>query len=393
MASKIILASAHRFHSNIRLGTSHLAEALRRRGWDVLFIEQPSSPFHLIHPASRDVATRKFAGALGRGAARKGDGMSAPGGSLDLLNVVSLLPHVNAPLFRSRFTLANWWRLTFPPIGREIARRGFADASALMFDSPFFFPLSALTGLPTVYRYADRLGGFTEITPAMLELQERVLDRVDLVAYTALALENDLKARSRSTLYLPNGVDLEAFAGAQAEPPELAAIPRPRAIYSGAFGPWFDVDILRGAAAVLPQVQFVLLGPMPEERLGLANLPNVHFLGEKPFADVPRYLLHSQAAIIPFDTIRMPSLVEAINPLKLYEYCAAGLPVVSYESNEFDALRAPVETYRSQAEFVDALRRAIETDTEESRNHRMAWASEASWDLRAARLEEALARL
>ncbi|WP_394889475.1 glycosyltransferase [Mesorhizobium sp. AaZ16] len=387
---KIIFASAHRFKPTLRLGTSYLAEAFAKRGWEVLFIEQPTSLFHMIHPAKSRIATDKF-----KKAARtiwQGNPMvlAEP---VSLLNVVSLIPHVNVPAFRSSATLEHWWRMTFPSVTREIRERGFANASALVFDSPFFFPLARATETPSVYRYADRMREFSEVTPAMRLLEERIFREADLVFYTSKALENDLADRKGPVLHLPNGVDIDAYGNRPPEPAELSTIPEPRVIYSGTIGRWFDAGLIRAAARELDQIQFVLLGNLPPERTKLADIPNVHLLGEKSFERVPEFLLHCQAAIIPFDVDGMPDLVGAINPLKLYEYCAAGLPVVTYVSEEIAAGGAPVDFYRSKRDFIELIRDAIRADSTEKRQARKAWAATASWDLRAAELERTLARI
>ena len=122
----IIFASAHRFDADIRLGSSHLAREMAKRGWRVLFIEQPTSPFHLLNPSSARVAASKLAGALAGGIASHASGTSG----VEVLNAVSLLPHVNAPLLRSAFTLERWRASTLPPLSRAIAGRGFDQVRA-----------------------------------------------------------------------------------------------------------------------------------------------------------------------------------------------------------------------------------------------------------------------
>jgi hypothetical protein len=387
---KIIFASAHRYMSTIRLGTSYLAGALAKRGWDVLFLEQPTSPFHYLHPRSRPGAAAKARDAL---AARKsGESAQVVAGNpgVTVLNVATLLPHVNFPGFRSSLTLQNWWRATLPSVGREISRRGFAEASVFFFDSPLFFPLAKAAGIRSIYRYADRMSKFTEITPAMLRLQERVFQEADLVVHTARALKADFASRTGPSLYLPNGVDLDAYETVGPEPVELSAIPRPRVVYSGAVERWFDSTLVAEAARRMTDVHFVLVGRVSSGHASLEDQPNIHLLGQRPFSRIPGFLGHCQAGIIPFDKARMPELVEAINPLKLYEYCAAGLPVVGFRSEEIAALDAPVSTFETADGFVEALRRELAGDAPAKKESRRRWAAAASWDRRAAELERAL---
>lgn len=383
--SKIILASAHRYGDPIRLGTSYLAEALARRGWRVLFLEQPTSPFHLLSARSRATALEKL-----RATCREILRPPVPETSTAnpvVLNVVTALPHVAFPIFDSAVTLRNWWRLTFPSLAGSVRNMGFGPTDFILFDTPSFFPFARSMRMRSIYRYADRLKEFSEVTKAMIDLQDVIFREADLIAYTARTLEKDMIREGRS-FYLPNGVDGEAFASQVPEPPELASIPRPRVVYSGAFGPWFDFDLLSAASEAMPDYHFVLIGPAGTAEAALGKRPNVHFLGQQWSSRVPQFLLHCQAAIIPFDRSRYPELTDAINPLKLYEYCAAGLPVICYPSEEISALGAPVEFYSSLEEFIGLLRGAIGEDGVERIRRRKAWAGEATWDKRAALLEQ-----
>ena len=383
----IIFASAHRFDADIRLGSSHLAREMAKRGWRVLFIEQPTSPFHLLNPSSARVAASKLAGALAGGIAGHASGTSG----VEVLNTVSLLPHVNAPLLRSAFTLEHWRASTLPPLSRAISSRGFDRAAALVFDSPFYHPLVSALAIPGVYRYADRMSKFAGVTQAMLDMQERVIREAALVIYTADALAADLAQRSGPVLNLPNGVDLEPYLVTQDEPAPLAPLPRPRVVYSGAFEAWFDAELVAEAAQRMPGVQFVLIGDAAALRHRFSNLPNIHMTGRIPHEQVAPFLQHCDVGIIPFRRDGDNGLVEAINPLKLYEYCAAGLPVVAYRSPEFDRLEAPVIGYDTLDGFVAGMERALADAAHDAvRTNQRIWAAEHSWSGRAAALDEAI---
>jgi hypothetical protein len=355
----------------------------------VLFLEQPTSPFHYLHPRSRSGAAAKARNLL---AARRGgqNEAVADGGRVTVLNVATLLPHVNFPGFRSSLTLEHWWRATVPLVLRKIDRIGFAEPVALFFDSPLFFPLAKAAGIRSVYRYADRMSKFVEITPAMVRLQERVFQEADLIVHTAKVLKTDFASRTGPSLYLPNGVDVEAYEAIGSEPAELSGIPRPRIVYSGAVARWFDSKLVAEAARQMEDVHFVLIGSVSPGHTVLQGQRNIHLLGQKPFSSISGLLRHCQAGIIPFDKARMPELVEAIHPLKLYEYCAAGLPVVGYWSDEIAASGVQVSTYENAASFVEAVRMELAADGPTKKEQRREWAAAASWDRRATDLERAL---
>lgn len=388
---RLVVASSHRYADNPRLGSSYLAEAMARIGWRVLFIEQPTSPFHLVFPQSRNGALQKTK-AVWRQLRRSGQ----DAGSVQVLNLFSLLPHVNVSPFDSDISLRHWWRATLPLASRALERRGFGDPDAFLFDSPYFFPLARRMGAPAVYRYADRIQEFSGITAAMAKLQDQIFREAELVVATSRPLYGDLAARSRPSVYIPNGVDIDAFRTPWPEPASLTAIPHPRALYAGALDEWFDFDLLQQAVRANPDIHFVLIGKInvPADRLRpFSEAANVHLLGEVSFRRVPAFMQHSDAGIIPFDTNGNSSLVEAVNPLKLYEYCAAGLPVICYRSREIEQMQAPIRVYGDAADFSVALRYELDRDMPAARRVRQDWAGEATWTQRAAMLEQALLEL
>ncbi len=383
-AKQIIIASTHPFMADMRFGTSYLAEALCELGWDILYIEQPTSPLHLVHPQSRKRARQKFIGALRTFAGnartyRFGDG------SLTVHQTIVPWPHINMPLLRGEHMLNFWWKYSFPRLANVFKRSGLVRPQAFLTDSPYFYSLAQNLQLPIVYRYADRIQYFSEVTPALLVKQQVALQSSDIVLYTSKAMQADLQDRTKPTYYLPNGVNTALYGQPYDEPPELMGIPKPRIIYSGTLGPWLDVSAIRTAALELPNMQFVLLGKSSTEHPSLASISNVHFLGTVPHYRVPEFLQHSQVGIIPFDIVNQADFVSAINPLKLYEYCASGLPVVSYISKETIKAGDLIDYYKTPAEFITSIRTALaRTDSATRRD----WADKMSWSNRAMELQD-----
>src|SRR5690606_35358937 len=298
----------HPFMADMRLGTSYLAEALCKLGWNVLYIEQPTSPLHLVHPRAHKQARQKVIGALRTFSGnapiyRFGDG------SLTLLQTIVPWPHINMPLLRGKHMLSFWWKYTFPRFPSSFRRAGLAHPQAFLTDSPYFFSLAQNLQLPVIYRYADRIQYFSEVTPALLAKQKIALQSSDIVLYTSKVMQADLQDRAKPTHYLPNGVNTALYGAPCDEPPDLMSIPKPRIIYSGTLGPWLDVSAIRAAAIVLPDIQFALLGKSSIEHPSLAGISNVLFLGTVPHYRVSEFLQHSQVGIIPFDIINQPDLV------------------------------------------------------------------------------------
>jgi glycosyltransferase involved in cell wall biosynthesis len=156
---------------------------------------------------------------------------------------------------------------------------------------------------------------------------------------------------------LENGVDLDHFGpGASGACPPLP--PGPRAVYTGALDERFGLASLRMAAERLPEVAFVLAGPPGAGIRALAaTLPNIHLLGQVPYATLPALLAHCHVALLPMSA---HPANEGRSPMKLYEYAASGLSVVATATSELHR-RAPdfVRLAASDEAFAEHLRAAV----------------------------------
>jgi glycosyltransferase involved in cell wall biosynthesis len=183
-------------------------------------------------------------------------------------------------------------------------------------------------------------------------------------------------------------VEYEHFARPRPAPPEYVGLPRPIAVYVGVILEWFAFAWVRQAAARLPGMQFVLIGPDALARQELGGLGNVHLLGPRDYASVPAYLQYADVGIIPFDADRGGNTVACLNPLKFYQYLASGLPVVSASWTAIRKLRGPARLCETADDFVAALRQAV-TDPGDGDAYRR-YAAAEDWGRRAATLLEAL---
>jgi glycosyltransferase involved in cell wall biosynthesis len=192
-------------------------------------------------------------------------------------------------------------------------------------------------------------------------------------------------------LLCPNGVDYEHFArgrlgrheGAPDDLKPLVENERPLIGYYGALARWFDFDLLHQVAENHPEWIFVLLGPDHDGAVSSGELrqrTNLHWLGPKPYADLPFYLRCFDVGIIPF---KLNEITHSASPVKLYEYMAAGKPVVITPMEE--SLRCPgvlagdgPEAFAGQIERGLALR--TDPDYQELLDRT---ARENTWDVRA----------
>jgi len=125
----------------------------------------------------------------------------------------------------------------------------------------------------------------------------------------------------------------------------------------------------------------------------LRRYPNVHFLGEKPRPELPGYLKGLAVALVPY---RANELTRNIFPLKLFEYLAAGLPVVVGGLPELRRFEGTIGVADEPQDYPGLVRRAIAEDGPDKRAERVALAAENTWDRRVEEIsllvEEALER-
>jgi glycosyltransferase involved in cell wall biosynthesis len=253
-------------------------------------------------------------------------------------------------------------------LGRELARR---------------------LDIPLVYDRIDLHVGFPGVPARIETVEARLIREADLVCATAGLLAERPREVSPQVLLLPNGVDLAAFPA----PAAVRQTGSPVVVgYVGALGPWFDVEAVEAAGRAFPDWRFRLAGQVEDpEVAALAGLPNLETVGEIPFADVPSFLAGLDVALVPFRDL---PLTRAVDPVKLYEALAMGLPVVARRLPETERWAEPlVYLYDDPAGFVRQMRRAVEQRSPELARERRRVAEGESWDRRAAGLLRAVAAL
>ncbi len=192
--------------------------------------------------------------------------------------------------------------------------------------------------------------------------------------------------------FLPNAVDPARWAGAEPAP-ELTSLPRPLAGYAGTIQGRLDVALLGAVAAALPDATFALVGRVGRAVEGaLAALPrNVRLLPPVRHDALPPVVAACDAGIVPHVH---DALTASMDPLKLYEYLAAGLPVVSTVASPNPALGGEVRIARDAEAFAAALREELSADDPERRAARRRTVAGETWAARADRvltvLDEAL---
>ena len=254
-----------------------------------------------------------------------------------------------------------------------------------------------------VYHCVDEHSAFPGLVdPAVVKAYDDELTRrADLVITTAANLRAARLMLNPHTYHVANAADVEHFKKALdpelALPPDIAALPRPRVGVIGVHDERLDVEAIEAVARADPSWSVVLIGPVrpgdvDEARLGA--LPNVHLLGGKPLAELPAYLKGLDVALIPY---RLNELSRNIFPLKLFEYLAGGVPVVSAALPELAGFAEVVALADRPEDYPARVASALRDDSPEARSARVALAERNTWDRRvediSALVEAMLARL
>ena len=248
-------------------------------------------------------------------------------------------------------------------------------------------------GVTLVYDCADEHTAFPGLInkETVLKMERELFASAGVSLASAGELCRGKKEFAPAIRLVPNGADVEHFNRAMGSslpvPPELETLPRPLVGYVGAISSWFDQEMLAAAARAHPEWSFVLIGPVDADVSLLDALPNVRLTGRRAYAELPAYLGCFDAAVIPF---RINELTTGVNPVKLYEYLAAGRPVVSSDLPEVRAFRPQVATAGDAAEFVRKLEEELAADSPGKRAERLLIAGQHSWKARAEAAAEAV---
>lgn len=366
--------------SPFRVGSRHLAEGLASKGWKIAFVSDPVMPLHLLKINKKEIRERFK---LCFGSRRR---ISA--------NIWAWTPFAAAtprdwPFFRSRLLSQNWHNLVLPGMKNSLAIAGFKEFDLVYVDSP----LQAYWHKPikrkkTIFRLADNISAFPDRRADFIKTGlQNICQNADYVLYTSLSLAPLAGSLTQNkSLYFPNGVNFAHFAAAAPIPKEYADA-RPKVVYAGSFGPWFLWSWVRDAASQLPDALFYLIGPGSKTGAKNLGLANVTGLGPRSYEQLPGYFQHANAGIIPFDQKGNKSLVDDINPLKLYEYLASGLPVVASSWQTLKNLNPPVKLCASVNDFIAALSATL-TNKTANRKELQAFARNFDWQNNIATLEK-----
>jgi UDP-galactopyranose mutase len=245
----------------------------------------------------------------------------------------------------------------------------------------------------TVFDAMDELSKFKFAPAHLLDLEQELIDKADIVFTGGSSLFEAKKDRHPNVHCFPSSVDRCHFAKArvrQFEPADQEDLPKPRLGFYGVIDERFDTELLAKIAEMRPDWSFVMVGPVVKiSEEDLPRRPNIHYLGGKTYGQLPAYLSGWDVALMPF---AMNESTQFISPTKTPEYLAGGKPVVSTPIKDVVRHYGHLEGVMiadNAADFVAQCEKALEL----SRNPESGWLAEAdlmlsatSWDTTQARM-------
>jgi glycosyltransferase involved in cell wall biosynthesis len=235
-----------------------------------------------------------------------------------------------------------------------------------------------------LYYCVDAFGEFPGYDRELIERREReLIERSDLVVTTSKPLYEAKRRLHHEVHLVQHGVDHDHLSRGLREslacPRELAGLPCPILGFVGMIGEWVDLNLIAGLARSRPDASIVMIGPELVARGPCVGLANVHFLGARDHGQLPAYLRHFDVGLIPF---RQVPLTHNANPIKLYEYLAAGLPVVSTPLPAVGPVEDAIWLARDVAEWSVCCARAARRNEPLARRERSERMRAESWPAR-----------
>ncbi len=242
----------------------------------------------------------------------------------------------------------------------------------------------------TVYYCVDEWSLFEYLDKdTTVNAERELLKRTDIVFAINRSLADAKRPFVPSTFISPHGVDHALFSRAldpaTTLPDALAAIRKPRIGFVGTLRDWVDLELIAHIARSRPQWSIVLVGRKLMDTTVIDGIPNIHLIDAVPHDELPRYFAGYDVGIIPY---RRQARMTYVNPLKLREYLAGGLPVVSTPLDEAGKYPGMCAVAEDRDDFVAAIEHALRIDSPAARRARSEAMRAETWKARVDRVEK-----
>ena len=370
MNKKVLMAEMLEFQSEYTVGSHHYANLFSKNGYEVLWLGPIFNKIYSIK--NKEIYLQRKS--------NSGKNIHKVKENIFSYSPYSYCLYGNYFGFKSKFANKLSIKLTKPFLKNVLKISGFDKVDILWITNVKYKPLIELIEYKKlIYRCSDDISGFENCCSTMIELEESIIKKADIVFATARNLVEKKKYLRSDIKYLPNGVELSNFQKEEYNlPHEFIGDKQKKCIYVGAIEKWFDIELMCKVCSELKDVNFYIVGPIKIELSKLEKLKNVFLLGKKPYNEIPNYIYYSDVAIIPF---KVNELTNSITPIKLFEYMSLGKDVVSTNFKEMKYLNSPAFLSNNTEDFINNIRLALEYTSERSKKN-INFAKESSWDAR-----------
>lgn len=273
-------------------------------------------------------------------------------------------------------------------LGHMLRRLG-VDPEPVVMTSNVYCP-AALSRLPkklVLYDFNDSPFQFSVSPEWARGYWERTVRQARAVFVVSEFYRRQLAGETdRPLILLGNGVEMSHFEAPREVPADLRALPRPWLGYVGLLSHFLDFELLEAVRRNRRGGTVVLIGPgSPATEAAVAELASregVAVLGPKPYAEVPAYMQALDVGLIPFRA--SDPFVQGINPNKVYQYLAAGLPVITTPVLDLQESPPDLLFATTTEEVTRALATALDAPADRARRRTLA--SPHDWDVLAARM-------
>lgn len=249
--------------------------------------------------------------------------------------------------------------------------------------------LDCIQGGQVLYDCMDLHSGFNDEFIEIDDEERKLIEASTLTVVTSSVLADHVSSYSKSVATIRNACDYESLS----ERPEnifTDDIGRKIIGYHGAIENWFDLDIIKRLSLTYPDCIILLVGRDGiNAKKKTKSFPNIKFVGEVENYDLGFYIHSFDVGLVPF---KKTPLTVATNPVKVYEYLAAGKPVVSVDIPEMQQFNGLVLVAEDEEEFVRLVGEALHGRYEdnETKEKRKSFASSQTWKHRALEFESAI---
>ena len=259
--------------------------------------------------------------------------------------------------------------------------------------TPMALPLTAKFEPDVIiFDCMDELSAFDFAPPQLLEREQQLLERADVVFTGGPSLYRAKQNRHPNVHLFSSSVDVEHFRQALtglSEPKDQAPLPHPRLGYFGVIDERLDRPLIAHLAASHPEWHIIMIGPVVKiDPTTLPQAPNLHYLGQRSYAVLPAYLGGWEVCLLPF---ARNAATQFISPTKTLEYMVAGRPIVSTPIPDVQEPYGDIVFLgATPAAFVAACEQALTLAQEEHvrRGDKMrAVLENTSWDATAAAMQ------